>query len=964
MHSALRPNLAEKKIMPMKNGAKKSPACCPLVACLAAWIAAGLLALSSSAVAQIIPLGAAEDFAVLGGSTVTNTGPTIITGELGVSPGTAITGFPPGLVVGGAIHSNDALAAQAHADASTAFTQLGLELATANLTGQNLGGLTLTPGVYRFNTSAQLTGTLSLNTGGDPNAVFHFQIGSDLTTAANSSVLQLNGSSTNIFWQIGTTATLGVDSLFVGTIIADQSITLTTRATLDGRALAINGAVTLDTNSVGVAVVPLAAGRFWSGAASNLWSGVNWSPDASSAGSSTLAPVADVVFSVTGVPPQNQDTVLDVNATISSLTVNDPAPVTISGPGLLSIVGTGAATGITINSGAGLTTINSNLALSGPAQAVTVNNAAGLVINGAVSGADGLTKAGAGDLVLTGANSYLGRTTILQGSLAVDGSVVGNALVAGGTLRGVGTIGGNVANQALVQPGGATAPGTLSIGGNYNQSSAGTLSIRLASPSSYDGLTIGGAAFLNGALDVSYLDGFDAEVGDVFTILAAAGGVSGRFASFNDDHFTGTLLGLEVVYQDNAVLLQFTQGSFADFAFTPNQLQVARALDRLASDQPDNELIQELNTLQLAQLPGALSLLSPEDFAAIFTTGLAISQVQVGNLERRLGEVRQGASGFSDSGFTVTDSHGAQHYDGKSAVSPDGKAGVGFEGKASKEVVESAVESDPRWGFFISGTGVWGDLESTHSARGADFTTGGVTVGADYRLNRHLVVGAAIGYANTSSDLSRGGDLEIDSGKGSLYATLYGGGFYLNGIVGGGYSSIDTKRRTVGGFARGETNATDFNGLLGTGYDFHYGAFTWGPVASFQYSTVGNDGFTERGALGALRIHAQSQDSLKSAIGLKASYRQRLGRVVLTPEIRAQWQHEFLEDTSSIDAGFSSGNAFTVHGPEIGKDALLLDVGASAQLSFHVAIFAYFTTELARENYTVHSINGGVRVSF
>lgn len=952
----------EKNDLPVPPAFRKRPA----LQLIGVWIGCALLAVSSAVVAQTVPLGAAGDFAVLGGSTVTNTGPTIITGQLGVSPGLAITGFPPGLVNGGTSHSNDALAAQAHADAATAFSLLGLEVATVNLTGQNLGGLTLTPGVYRFNTNAQLTGTLSLNTGGDPNAVFHFQIGSDLTTASNSSVLVLNGGSDNIFWQIGTSATLGTNSLFTGTIIADQSITLTTGATLDGRALAINAAVTLDSNSVGVAVLPLGVGRFWTGAAGALWSGVNWSPDAVGAGSSTLAPNADVVFSATGA--QNQSTVLDADATISSLTVNDPAAVTISGPGLLSITGAGASTGLTINSGAGLTTINSDLALSGPAQVVSVHNAAGLVINGVVSGANGLLKAGAGDLVLTGVNAYTGDTAILQGTLAVDGSVVGNTLVAGGTLRGLGTVGGSVFNQALVQPGGATSPGRLTLGGNFQQSPAGTLGIRLAAPTSSDLLSIGGAAFLSGALNVTYLDGFTARPGDEFTILTAAGGVSGEFTSFIDAQATGTLLGLQVVYEDFAVLLRFTQGSFAALApiynFTPNQLAVARALDRLAIDEPGNALIQALNGLQLAQIQGALGLLSPEDFAAIFQSGLAISQVQVGNLERRLEEVRQGGSGFSDSGFAVTDARGTQHYDGKSALTLDGKSSVGMDGKGGKQIVETPLERAHRWGFFIAGTGTWGDLESTGSARGADFTTGGVTIGADYRVNRHFVIGAAVGYAHTASELSGDGDFEVNSGKGSLYATLYGGGFYLNGVVGGGYGSIDTKRRTFGGYARGQTDATDFNALLGTGYDIRHGAFTWGPVASLQYTTVGIDGFTERGTPGALRIGAQSQDSLQSAVGLKAAYSRRLGGVVLTPGIRAQWQHEYLENASSIDAGFSSRNSFTVRGPEIGRDALLLDAGIAVQLNPQVAIFAYYTGALGRENYTVHSVTGGLRVSF
>jgi outer membrane autotransporter protein len=1015
---------------------------------------------------RAVTLGTAEDFGVLGGSTVTNTGATVINGSVGVSPGSSITGFPPGVVVNGTIHANDGIAIQAHADASTAFTQLGLELVTTNLTGQNLGGLTLTPGTYRFDNNAQLTGTLSLNAGADPNAVFNFQIGSDLTTATDSTVLLLNGSSSNVFWQIGTSATLGINSSFLGTIIADQSITLTTGATLDGRALAINGAVTLDQNSVVIPIVPqqpLAPGRFWSGDAGNLWSGANWSPDASGATSSTLAPVADVVFSVTGIPPQNQSTIVDTDVTISSLTVNDPAAVTISGPGVLSIVGTGSATGITINSGAGLTTINTALALSGPAQAMTVNNAAGLVINGAISGADGLTKGGAGTLTLggantyagatailqgvlqagaanvipsasamfvqqaaqlnlnglnqsvgslegaggvdlggaslvtgndntstlyagvisgagsvekvgngsfelTGANTYIGLTTVRAGVLEVNGSIAGSAHVAGGILRGGGTIGGSVTSRSVVEPGRAGTTGTLSIGGDYRQSSGGTLNVQLASSTNYDRLSIGGKASLGGILNLSYLDGFEAEAGDEFTILTARGGVSGTFAAFDDAHFTGTLLDLSAVYRSNSVVLQFTQGSFADladdFELTSNEQAVAEALDELAADQPGNDLIAELNTLQLAQIPGALSLISAEDLAAIFTTGLAVSQVQIGNLERRLDEVRRGESGFSDSGFAVTDSHGGQNYDGKSTVNFDGKTFASLDGKSTKEGEQPIVERQHRWGFFISGTGTFGDVESTSQARGSSFTTGGISVGADYRVNRHFVIGAALGYANTSSDLSRGGNLAINSGKASLYATYHNGSFYVNGIVSGGYGTIDTKRRTIGGFADGRTDATDFSALLGTGYDVHLGAFTVGPVASIQYGTAGIDGFTERGALGALRINEQSQDSLTSAVGVKAAYTQRLGRMSVTPQIRAQWQHEYLDDSSSIDAGFSSRSSFSVGGPELGRDALLLDVGASAQLSSHVAIFGFYTGELGRENYTAHSINGGVRVSF
>jgi ice-binding like protein len=207
----------------------------------------------SPVLAQVAPpLGEAADFAVLGGSSVTNTGATAITGDVGTSPGTAITGFPPGTLTG-TVHSNDAVALGAQSDLTTAYNDLAGQACNTSLTGQDLGGLTLTSAVYCFSSSAQLTGTLALDAQGDPNAVFVFQIGSTLTTASAASVVVINGGSDcNVFWQVGSSATLGTGTGFVGNTLALTSITLTTGATSRGSLLARNGAVTMDTNQIGV----------------------------------------------------------------------------------------------------------------------------------------------------------------------------------------------------------------------------------------------------------------------------------------------------------------------------------------------------------------------------------------------------------------------------------------------------------------------------------------------------------------------------------------------------------------------------------------------------------------------------------------------------------------------------------------------------------------------------------------
>ena len=191
-------------------------------------------------------LGTAANFAVLAGSTTTNTGPTVISGGLGLFPGTAVTGYPPGHAT--VTHKTDAVARGAKDALVTAYNDLASWRPTRSLTGKDLGGLTLTPGVYTFSSSAQLTGTLTLS----GNGIFIFRTGSSLTTGSNSRVVVTNGANgCGVYWKVGSSATLGSGTQFKGTIVALTSITMVTGATiLPGRALARNGAVTLDSNRI------------------------------------------------------------------------------------------------------------------------------------------------------------------------------------------------------------------------------------------------------------------------------------------------------------------------------------------------------------------------------------------------------------------------------------------------------------------------------------------------------------------------------------------------------------------------------------------------------------------------------------------------------------------------------------------------------------------------------------------
>ncbi len=414
------------------------------------WVAA-----VSDSKGQGVPLGEAQNYSIISYAGVTNSGLTTINGNIALSPLNTITGFSfsspagPGVVTG-VVHYNDGPAILAQANAMTAYNTLaGMAYSPANnLTGFDLGGMTLTPGVYHFDTSVGLTGNLTLNTLEDPNAVFVFQIGSTLTAAVGSSLTVTGagaGNDPNIFWQVGSSATLNTGAAFSGNILAAASVSFGTGSSLvNGRAIALGGAVTLLSNSVSAPTLVLstAPGRFWNGSASNLWSATNWSSTVDGLDHVLLGSNVDVVFSVNPAP-QNQNTILDTDTTISSLTVNDSAAVTIGGTNTLTLSASGLTTGININSGAGLTTIGSNLVLGNLSQVIDVNNAAGMLVSGVIGGGNGLTKAGTGVLTITGAETYIGATVVTGGTLQLgDGVRAGTSIATSNSVL--------VANQGVI----------------------------------------------------------------------------------------------------------------------------------------------------------------------------------------------------------------------------------------------------------------------------------------------------------------------------------------------------------------------------------------------------------------------------------------------------------------------------------------------------------------------------------
>lgn len=1015
------------------------------------------MALSGSALGQAVSLGEAGNFAIVSSQGVTSTGFTVVNGNVALSPLTTITGFtfsgPPGPgVVTGTVHYNDSSASLAQSNALTAYNTLaGRAYLPANdLTGLDLGGMTLAPGTYHFDTSAQLTGTLTLASGLDPNAVYVFQIGSTLTTAVTSDVVVTGagaGVTPNIFWQVGSSATFNSGTSFTGNVLALASVSFGTGSTLtNGRALALNGAVTLLGNTVTAPVMVLAApGRYWNGTNSNLWSAVNWSSTVAGLDQVALGTDVDVVFSVTPTPV-NQNTILDMDVTISSLTVNDPVAVTIGGTNTLTISATGLVNGININSGAGLVTIDSNLVLGNLSEIVTVNNVDGLVINGVVGGINGLTKAGTGILTLTGAETYTGATVVSEGTLQIgDGVTIGTSIATTDSvlvsLDGIlainladeETFGESVTNNGQIQwiadginyqaptsvfsgtgsmlvtapgttvllgdntfTGGTTIDtlGTVLVGnslsnisspfgsgvltinngtidtyqsqlltievGGYDQT-GGEIAMHLegTAPGDYTQYDVTGTANLSGGTVFVYdLSGnYVPFGGDEQNIIRTSGGLTGEFASnfpqsefynsaFNQTFYYQqgqTLLYPTITYDPNNAYVSWVQDSFASPpGLTPNQTAVGGGLDDYFIGDPGlpGDVIAYLNGQNIALLPGMYDALAPDELTAIYQMGFAAAEIQNANIQRHLARVRQGSGGQHQETQTSTDSKG---------------------GMVQENVM---VDDSNRWSFFMEGTGGSASVDNSANATGYDFDTVGGSLGADLRVSDHFNIGLMGSYGKSDASLVNGGSIDGESYKAAVYATMYQDGYYLDGLIGAGYNSYDTKRAALLGFAEGDTDAWEIDAMLNAGYDIRQGNWTFGPTASAAYTRMMLDGFSETGSLAPLSYPSQHQESLRSELGGKVAYNLVLDGIVITPQVRLAWQHEFMDSTQSMESGFGGGSTFLVNGPHMDRDRIVLGAGLTAQLSPTFSIYAFYDGQVGDSNYQADQISVGMKLDF
>ena len=887
----------------------------------------------------------------------------------------------------GALEVDGSLAAGSTVNVATAGTLTG--------TGTINGNATLTGNdIIRLGLGGNIVGTLGVNGGSwdgqgtvgglVTSSSGTFNINGNLTArselAVTGGTIAGNGTLTGSL-----NYTSGSSSVFHGVIAgADSTVTMNNPAsvlTLTGKNTYTGGTFItgglIDFNSLA---------NFGAGPVTLNGGGLQWAPGTTADISGRLAPI--------GISGGVLDT--NRNDVMLSSVISGAGSLTKQGAGTLTLTAANTYAGGTFidagtvnfnslaNFGAGPVTLNggrlewaagtstdisSRIGNIDPKGATFDTNGSDVTFGSPLSGAGGLAKTGAGSLDLSGANTYAGNTVVRQGSLYVDGSSASpsTSVLPGAFLGGHGVIGGNLTNMGIVSPG--NSPGTLTVNRNFVQPASGVLKIEIAGldPGQHDLLAIGGAATLGGTLQLVQLNGFRfSGLGQKVVFLTAAGGVNGQFATVINPFASDSMLSAAVVYSSNAVSLQTVQSSFAALVAaaigtgSQNEMSVAAALDASASDPRNAKLISHLDNESLSDVLRDINRIAPAELTSVYQVAFSQFQVQTSNLERRLEDVRAGSNGFSSTRFSMTGNS-------PGSAGPLGDAGLlqGPDGESGRMAMTPSPNN--RWGVFATGSGEWVNVGDTTNSRGYAVTDAGVTVGVDFKAMEHFAIGLAVGYDHTSVDLSESGRVTVNGAKLALYGTYFTGkGFYTDFAVQGGYDSYDSHRSGVDGQARSSTDGGELNVLFGTGYDFKAGALTFGPIANFRYTYVGFKSFSEDGSLAPLEFPSQHQESITSAIGAKASYDWNFGGVVVRPELRARWQHEYGENTLSINSHFANGAGpdFTVHGPEIGRDSLLLGAGFAIVWNERFSTYVYYDGELARTNYQSSNISAGLRLQF
>jgi len=466
----------------------------------------------------------------------------------------------------------------------------------------------------------------------------------------------------------------------------------------------------------------------------------------------------------------------------------------------------------------------------------------------------------------------------------------------GNSLGGNGTINGNLVSSGLISPG--NSPGTLSIGGNFTQTSAGTFLLEAASLSNFDRMNVSGAATVDGTLAAIGFGGNNLRPGDSYQFLTADGGISGEFDTIS---VPAGLRGRFLISGANNKFgtLLIAPATYTSMATTPNQFNVAQALDNFIGATGDRGTVSAaLDGLSASQYPAAFEQVMPSQYASLPTMAFNVANALNSSMFQQLWVIRVNGKGFNASGVNMAPMQaemGGTDDMGVFAINPS---------------------KDTKWSSFVDGNGVFANASSTGSVQNYRSQSGGVSTGAAYSWTDAFATGVYVGYQGLQAEYNSGRTID-NAVRFGVFGTYDAGDFYFNGLVGGAYHGYTVNRYiNFGGLNRtatGRPGAGEFDLALGTGYDFDIGNFSWGPFTTLQYTYLAMQGFTETGADSLnLDVSPYDSSSLLYTLGAQAAYNWKVSdNVVITPTAFAGWQHEFLQNGYTINSTFATGGPAT-----------------------------------------------------
>jgi outer membrane autotransporter protein len=445
--------------------------------------------------------------------------------------------------------------------------------------------------------------------------------------------------------------------------------------------------------------------------------------------------------------------------------------------------------------------------------------------------------------------------------------------------------------------------------------------------------------------------------GDRVTIIQTNEGRFGTFDTLVPIGWTGLIQPTDAYTAFTADIV-FVLNPFTSVpGLTFNQNSVAVALDEAFADMClPSSTFAILGSVPLTNLPNVYDAIAPEEFAAMYEMSFSRATVQNGNLQGRMDQIRANAD--PNCGPIVE-------------INPP------IEGKnvVSKNVAPPPPAPENRWDTFAMGSGQYVTVHNEdENADGYRITNGSFLAGLDYRLLHNLAIGIYGGYVGSEAELTGHGQIVSDGGTVGGYATFFAHNFYLQAAGGAGWNHYENLRAAFLGTAHSSTSSSEVNAMGALGYDWsmnfnaanHPGSLTVGPIASIQYTNVDIDGFRERGSLIPLEFPGQSEDSVRSSIGAKlAICLQTDHGIMLKPEVRVAWLHEYNDRAYPIKARFvGCPDLFTVRGPTVGEDAAQVTAGLTVQFNAMVSLFAHYDGLFGRDNYDNNSVSGGLGLSF